>query len=156
MSATLFIVMGLPGSGKTTRARALAAATGAVRLAPDEWMAALGIDLWDSTRRDRIETLQWQVGRTVLAAGADVVVEWGTWGRDERERLRCDARAIGARVELHVLDQPLDVLFERVTRRGQENPPITSAQLAGWARQVQWPDAAERALYDAVLDGGEP
>ncbi|WP_207224098.1 AAA family ATPase [Streptomyces albidoflavus] len=34
--AELTLIVGHPGAGKTTRAKALAAATGAVRLTPDE------------------------------------------------------------------------------------------------------------------------
>lgn len=150
MSATLSILMGLPGSGKSTLARALAAETGALVLAPDEWMASLGIDLWDETARACIEQLQWRVGRTALAGGLGVVVEWGTWGREERLSLHADAKAVGARVELHILDLPLAVLLERITRRGQEHPPITAEQLAGWSKLIQWPDDEERALYDRV------
>jgi predicted kinase len=35
---------GLPGSGKTTLGKRLAVEVPAVRLCPDEWMAALGVD----------------------------------------------------------------------------------------------------------------
>ncbi len=153
MTATLFILMGLPGSGKTTLAADIATRTAALTLSPDDWIEALGLDLWDEPLRARVEALQWQVGRTALAAGLDVIVEWGTWGRDERAKLRSEAQALGARVELHVLDLPTDILFDRIHRRNREDPPITRAQVVEWARLVQWPDAAERALYDRVVDG---
>lgn len=35
--ATLFLMVGLPGSGKTTRAKELERETGAIRFTPDEW-----------------------------------------------------------------------------------------------------------------------
>lgn len=34
--ATLFLMVGLPGSGKTTRAKELERETGAIRFTPDE------------------------------------------------------------------------------------------------------------------------
>ena len=150
MSATLFIIAGLPGVGKSTRAAALEAATGAVRMEPDGWMDELKLDLWDEDRRASIETMQWRLGRRFLAASVSVIIEWGTWGRDERLGLLEDARALGARVELIWLTAPAEIMLERVTRRGRENPPITLAQIEEWIGLFQAPDAGELARYDAV------
>ncbi len=49
--STVVIVCGLPGSGKTTHAQALAADMGAVRFSADEWMGALLMNLWDEEGR---------------------------------------------------------------------------------------------------------
>ena len=38
---TLFLMVGLPGSGKTVRARELAAERGALRLTADDWALSL-------------------------------------------------------------------------------------------------------------------
>ena len=84
----LIIVCGLPGSGKTTLARELEHKLHAVRFAPDEWMEALALDIYDEERRAKIEALQWNVARQLLALGLIVIVEWGTWGRPERDALR--------------------------------------------------------------------
>jgi predicted kinase len=148
----LIIVCGLPGSGKTTRAKALEARLRAVRFSPDEWLEALALDLYDEERRGRIEALQWRLARELLALGLVVVIEWGTWGRSERDALRLGARALGAAVELHYLDAPVDVLFERIRRRGMEHPPITREALVRWRAAFQAPDAEERALFDAPLE----
>lgn len=43
----LVIVCGLPGSGKTTLAKALESKVKAVRFSPDEWMDALSVDIYD-------------------------------------------------------------------------------------------------------------
>ena len=75
----LIIVCGLPGSGKTTRAKQLEQNRRAVRFCPDEWMDALEIDLRDSEARARIENLQWKLAQDLLALGHTVVIEWGTW-----------------------------------------------------------------------------
>lgn len=62
----LIVICGLPGSGKTTLARQLATEHGGVRLCPDEWMAELGVNLWDGAFRDRVEALQWALAQDLL------------------------------------------------------------------------------------------
>src|SRR2546423_1326025 len=71
----LIIVCGLPGSGKTTLAKWLEVKLRAVRLAPDEWMDALSINLYDEASRERVETLQWEFGRALLKLGLVVIIE---------------------------------------------------------------------------------
>ena len=147
----LIIVCGLPGSGKTTLARKLESKLQAVRFSADEWMDALSVNIYDEEKRGKIEALQWKFGQELLARGLTVIVEWGTWGRSERDSLRLGARAVGAAVELHYLSAPVDVLFERIQRRGLENPPIEKAALAGWFELFQAPTPEEKALFDKPL-----
>lgn len=146
--AKLIIVCGLPGSGKTTHAKQLEAKLSAIRFCPDEWMDVLSVDIWDENMRGRIETLQWQVGQELLTLGVSVIIEWGTWGRSERDALRLRARELGVAVELHYLSAPVDILFDRIQRRGLENPPIKREQIVQWAEQFQTPTAEEFALFD--------
>jgi predicted kinase len=148
MAGTLIIVCGLPGSGKTTHAQALERSFGAVRFCADEWMDALNMNLWDESARAKIEALQWTVGQRLLAIGQTVLIEWGTWGRSERDALRNGARAVGARVELHYLSAPVDVLFERIQRRRMEELPVTREQVEQWAKALHVPTAEEAASYD--------
>src|SRR5690242_20515405 len=50
-AATMFLMVGLPAAGKTTRARELAATYQAVRLTPDHWhIALLGNSIGDFQR----------------------------------------------------------------------------------------------------------
>jgi len=153
-------VCGLPGAGKTTTALQLVAEGGGVRFSPDEWMHELGIDLWDQPARGRIEALQWQVAQELLGAGLTVVIEWGLWTRGERDVLRERARALGVSVELRFLDEPLDVLWERVRERGREQEwgwrAIERAELAEWADAFEAPDAEELARYDPPSDESVP
>jgi predicted kinase len=150
-SPRLIIVCGLPGSGKTTLARALEDRLHAIRFAPDEWMNDLSLDLYDEERRAKVEELQWRFGQRLLALGMIVIIEWGTWGRSERDRLREGARALGAAVELHFLSAPEEVLFERIRRRGMESPPIQRSALSRWCETFEAPTAEEITLFDDPL-----
>ena len=150
-NARLIILCGLPGSGKTTLGKELENRLHAIRFAPDEWMAALSLDLYDEERRTKIEALQWKLSKELLALGLTAIIEWGTWGRSERDSLRLEARALGAAVELHYLTAPVDDLFERIQRRGMENPPIERDALAQWTKQFQAPTPEEMALFDEPL-----
>jgi predicted kinase len=111
----------------------------------------LSLDLYDEERRGKIEALQWRVGRELLALGLTVNIEWGTWRRSERDVLRLGARALGAAVELHALTAPADVLFDRIQRRGMENPPITRDAVSRWFEKFQAPTPEEMAFFDEPL-----
>ncbi len=147
-SARLIIICGLPGSGKTTLAKCLEESLYAVRLAPDEWMDVLSINLYDEESRARIEALQWKLGQKLLKLGLVVIIEWGTWGKSERDALREGARQLGAAVELHYLSAPPEILFERIQRRGMENPPIKREDILRWAEIIQVPTEEEMNLFD--------
>jgi predicted kinase len=144
----LILVCGLSGSGKTTLAKQLEGRLRAIRFSPDEWMDALSLDLYDEGMREKIEALQWKLVQNLLALGLTVIVEWGTWGRSERDTLRLGARALGAAVELHYLSAPADVLFDRIQRRGAENPPIERDAVLRWFEMFQAPTPEEMALFD--------
>ena len=142
---------GLPGSGKTTLAKVLESRLRAVRFSPDEWMDALSLNLWDEERRARIEALQWRFAQELLAQDLTVIIEWGTWGRSERDTLRLGARALGAAVELHYVSAPADVLFARIQRRDIEKPPIEPDAMSRWFEIFQVPTPEEMALFDKPL-----
>ncbi len=98
-----------------------------------------------------MEALQWKLAQDLLAVGATVIIEWGTWARSERDTLRLRARELGVAVELHYLAAPVDVLFERLQHRGRESPPIERDALAQWAEIFQAPTVGEMALFDEPL-----
>jgi predicted kinase len=111
-------------------------------------MDIIGINLWDSEARQQIEKLQWDLAQRILSLGRNVVIEWGTWARSERDALRTRARTLGAAVELHFLDAPVDVLFDRICRRNAETPAITFEDIQRWAQLFEKPSPEEMALFD--------
>jgi predicted kinase len=150
--ARLILICGLPGSGKTTLAKELAVSASALRLSPDEWKHALGIDYYDEDGRVRLEARLWQLARELLILGQNVILENGFWSRAERDQLRAAARNLGVAVELHYLDAPVDELWHRLDLRNHDDKPGTApikrSDLDKWAVQFEAPDAAELALFD--------
>ncbi len=148
----MVVLTGLPGSGKTTLAKELAATMPAVRLGPDDWMTSAGIDLWAAPIRSRMEEFQLQLALDLLRAGTNVVIDWGVWAREERDALREAARSVGASVELRWLDASADELWRRIVERDLEGKwaarPITREELDGWCQSYQRPTPDEFALYD--------
>ena len=84
-----------------------------------------------------------------------MIIEWGTWGRSERDKLRVEARALGAAVELHYVTAPMEVLFDRISKRAMEYPPIEREDLSRWVEQFQVPTTKEMALFDELLISSE-
>jgi predicted kinase len=151
----LIVITGLPGSGKTTLATELAAALSAVRLCPDDWMTAAGIDLWAADIRARIESFQLDIALDLLRARRTVVIEWGVWAREERDALRDAARSVGALVELRHTSAPIEELWTRIVTRDREGKwgsrSITRTELEQWWAQYEEPTAEEFATYDEPL-----
>lgn len=149
---TLYVLTGLPGSGKSTHATRLAAQTGAVHVAMDDEVVARGLSLVDYEARF---ALQPQVEARIpglLAEGSSVIAEFGSWEREERDRLRGLADGTGARTELHFVDAPVEVCIERVLARGGLGAEgLARDVLGGSAHLYHVPDAEEAAAYDAFV-----
>jgi predicted kinase len=149
----LILTCGLPGAGKTTLARQLAADRSAVCLTKDEWLTALGSSPWDTPTREKVEDELWRLAQEILRLGLSVVLDFGLWTRIERDEMRSVARDLGVGVELHYLEVPTDELWRRIQARNSQPPwdsyPIRRADLDGWLRLFQAPDDAELALFDS-------
>jgi len=134
--ATLFLIVGLPGAGKTTRARELEKAHRALRFSPDEWMIPLFGESDADGKRDLLEGLLINAGLCALAVGTNVVLDFGLWGRDERSALRSLGACVGAGVEVVYLPIGEATQRQRVQERFLVRPgqtfPITDSDLAQW------------------------
>jgi predicted kinase/streptomycin 6-kinase len=151
--ARLLLMVGLPGAGKTTRAKELAVAHRALRLTPDEWMISLFDGSQPDGKRDLLEGQLIVLALQALRLGTNVVLDFGLWGRDERSALRWLATSAGASCQVIYLPVDEDVQRARIAHRQATAPdatfPMTEADIDTWRKQFQAPDAAE-------LSDGEP
>jgi predicted kinase len=148
--ATLYLMVGLPCSGKTTLARTLEQKHAALRLTPDEWQVRLfGQDAADpqhDARHSLIEALQWEVAERALALGTNVILDFGFWALEEREDFRSRAKQLGAGSEVRFLDVPSDELLRRLAYRNAQPGlafHIPEKMMRSWIEFFQKPDPAE-------------
>ena len=147
--------MGLPGAGKTTRAKELAQTYGLLRLTPDEWMAPLFRDSDADGRRDIIEGRMIWVAHEVLVSGSSVILDFGCWSPEERYAIRAIAEGAGARFRLEHLEVDEAERRARADRRWETEPdttfPMTADDHDRYLAQIQPPPAAEVA-YGQIPD----
>ena len=154
---TLFLMVGLPGSGKTVRARELAAERGALRLTADDWALSL---FGQEDRHQEPGGKRWLLeGRLVALAiealrlRLSVVLDFGFWSRDERYAVRWMAASVGAACELVYLPVKRDVQWSRIQDRWKRTPeqtfPMAESELEPWREAFEVPDAEE--LSDSLL-----
>ncbi|MFC4784182.1 AAA family ATPase [Nocardioides sp. MAHUQ-72] len=150
---TLFLTVGLPGTGKTTGARRLEVEQRALRLTKDEWVKALYGHENPPEAQGVIEGRLIQVGLRALELGVNVVIDYGLWSRDERAALRQAAADRGAVVEIHYFELDPAEQRRRLDQRQALAPhsswPMSDRELTEWAARIDVPTPGE-------LDGSEP
>lgn len=123
-SATVHLLAGLNGAGKSTYARRLERECPAVRFTLDEWMLRLFQLSYDDPRypelSERCQGLIWDLAQQVLETGTDVVLDWNQWNGTRRETWRDKAISVGHRPVLHYLQVSVDTAIQQVERRRRE------------------------------------
>jgi predicted kinase len=145
--AIVYLIVGLPGAGKTTHAKELEIRASALRLTPDEWQIVLFGEQNPPDKRDLVEGKLVQLGMRAAELGTNVVFDFGLWGRDERSALRWIADAVGARSKVVYLPIDEEEQRRRVTDRfattREQTFQMTDVELEQWRSQFQAPDDEE-------------
>ena len=122
--ATLHLMVGLPCSGKTTKARQLEKKYNALLLTPDIWHLKLfGSDTlpkYHDKKYGAIESIMWDHASRVLSLGLDVILDFGFWAKEERDNFRGKAKELGAKFKIHYMDVPKGELYKRLDERNKK------------------------------------
>ena len=149
------MLCGLPGSGKSIRAKELEAAGEGLLLNADSWVTQLYPDDAEAAARDErkflVHQVQWELVEQLLSNGVSVILDWGVWSREERDHYRQRAQELGANVKTIFLDEPIETLHERLANRNLDLPPgtfrISAEELDEWAAIFEPPSRQEMTRY---------
>jgi predicted kinase len=121
--AVLHMIYGFVGAGKTTFAKGLEHSLPAVRFTHDEWMNKLYGENppleYFADYHNRVHDLIWIYATRLLELKQDVILDAGFWSRVSRDEARAKAKALGATYKLYFLEEPEEVLKERVRKRNE-------------------------------------
>lgn len=116
---TLIITRGLPGSGKTTKARRITSATTTVRVNRDDLRLMLHTGTWTAEAEKVTKAVRDAAIRAALAAGRSVICDDTHMKDDEVEWMRSLAESAG--VSFAIIDMR-DVPVDECIRRDAARP----------------------------------
>lgn len=165
--ATLHLIEGPVGAGKSTYAMSLASNGRAIHISLDEWFASIfspdrpehDIIPWYLERKDRLIELIWRHSKRLLDSGQGVILELGLIQQAARIDFCRRVQSEGYDLTIHVLDAPIQVRRERVRQRNQQQGATFSMVVPDHVFEIassQWqtPDEAECSEFHITLVGG--
>jgi predicted kinase len=125
MKPTVYLMLGLPGSGKTTFSKELAQTMQLPRFSLDEEYARLGGDLtshhWnmeiEATANEHIKTRI----KELIQENKSAILDFCPWRREERIAYRQFIESYGAISHVYYFDVPLDELGRRLAARNNNS-----------------------------------
>lgn len=147
--ATVHLVCGFLGTGKTTFAKELVVSSSAVRFSIDELYLRLfatgpTFEL-DAEAMNRLLATVNDLWPPIAAAGVDVVLDFGFWSLELREEARRSARSVGAETRLHWLQCPDEVAVARCLNRNGQPGAFLISEPGFWELKARFqpPSAGE-------------
>lgn len=126
MSATIHLIHGFIGFGKSKISKDLAHELPAVVLNNDDFMAKLyGKNPPADVFRDyynRIDGLIWDLAENIIRAGVDVIIDYGFWTRQSRADAYARAKKITEKVIFHNIQCNMDTARQSVIERAKRHP----------------------------------
>ena len=121
MKPTVYMMLGLPGSGKTTFSKSLQKELTIPRLSLDEVYSELGGDLtstkWDMDIESEAHQLIKNHIKEFVDRGTSVILDFCPWKKCKRHSYREYIHFIGAKSHLYYFDVPIDELIRRLQER---------------------------------------
>lgn len=120
--AKVILICGRICCGKTTYARRLRAESGGVVLSVDEIMLSLFGQSAGEKHDEytgRLQRLLFEKSLEILAAGVNVLLDWGFWTKEARARAREFYKSRGIACEFHYIDIGDETWRERIDRRNR-------------------------------------
>ena len=122
--ATLYIIQGFIGAGKSTFSRCLSKESDAIHLNPDEWVSKLYTQEeykndWNKCFEATVHKL-WIKTKEYLSNGIDVIFDMGFWLKRDRDFARQIAQQCNADCKHYYLYVPDEILKERIV---ENRPP---------------------------------
>lgn len=121
MKSTVYLMLGLPGSGKTTFSKELQQKLNIPRLSLDEEYSKLGGDLtstkWNTDiEAEANETIKHQI-EEIVERGESVILDFCPWKKEDRHLYREYIASTGANSHVYYLDIPIEQLKRRLELR---------------------------------------
>ena len=148
--SSVHLICGFAGTGKTTIARKLAVQMNAVRLTPDELMTDLyGADIPESefqSKWNKVDKLIWNLAEQIVCAGGNVILDYGFWSRESRQKAVERAKIFCDNITFHQVECDFETAKQRLRERDADAPD--DAAFDAEAKQYEPIDADER--YDVI------
>lgn len=148
--ATLHIIHGFLGAGKTTFSQKLAEEINAIHLNPDEWCIKLFTqkefeENWEKCFASTQDIL-WQKTIEYLNNGIDVIFDAGFWDRNSRDYARKIAKQCQADFKHYFLDTSDNIAKQRLANRSGRIAMNNIKNFDEIKRQFSSPEADEEVI----------